>query len=232
MLPRKVRRDSSDRRSSCARNSGVKKLVRVAVGTGLALVEGLEVVLDLRVEVAGHRLAGDRVLHHLAVLADDAQVLQTRAHLSALAGEVGVVALLAPAPRLALDADVVGARAQPAGGLALRGSAAALAGQQALALDEVLVLGAAAVAASPIAPAAAAVRLAPALEVLARARRLVLRAHLVERALHGFHRAVGLPALHRLHALGGVALPVGAALATEPLHLFQELLELLRRDLF
>jgi hypothetical protein len=33
-LPRNVRRDSSESRSSWARNSGVKKLARVAVGTG------------------------------------------------------------------------------------------------------------------------------------------------------------------------------------------------------
>src|SRR5882724_2400885 len=145
-------------------------------------------------EVARHRLAGDRVLHHLAVLADDPEVLQPRAHLAAPPRQVRVVAVLAPAPRLTLDADVVGIGAQAAGSLALGRAAAALAGQQALTLAEVLVFRTAAVAA--------------ALEVLARAPRLVLRAHLVERALHGLHRAVGLAAFHRLHALGGVALPV------------------------
>src|SRR5258705_8135290 len=130
MLPRKVRLDSRERRSSWARNSGVKKLARAAVvGTGLSFVERLEVVLDLRVEVARHRLAGDRVLHHLAVLADDPEVLQARAHLAAPPRQVRVVAVLAPAPRLTLDADVVGIGAQAAGSLALGRAAAALPGQ-------------------------------------------------------------------------------------------------------
>src|SRR5216684_5000365 len=83
--------------------------------------------------------------------------------------------------------------------------------------------------------AAAALALPPALQPLAVAAALFHRAHLVERALHRFHRLVGLPALERLHALVGVArpvaLPLPAVLASEPLHLAQQLSQLLRRDL-
>src|SRR5216684_3830555 len=76
---------------------------------------------------------------------------------------------------------------------------------------------------------------APGHQALAVAAALFHRAHLVERALHRFHRLVGLPALERLHALVGVArpvaLPLPAVLAPESLHLAQQLAQLLRRDL-
>src|SRR5262249_52706103 len=155
MLPRNERRDSSDRRSNWARNSGVKKLARVAVGTALSLVEGLEVVLDLRMVVARHRLPRDRVLHHLAVLSDHPEVLQPRGGGAAAAGEVRVEAVLAPAARLALDADVVRRRAQPLGRLALGRAAAPLARQEPLTLAEVLILRPAAVTGAAVAAGAA-----------------------------------------------------------------------------
>src|SRR3972149_10573 len=84
---------------------------------------------------------------------------------------------------------------------------------------------------APLAAARArAVALASAAEVLARALPLVHRPHLVERLLHGLEGLVPLPALERLHPLAGVARPV-AALAPQPLHLLEQLAQLLRRDL-
>src|SRR5204863_4261491 len=195
----------------------------------LTLVEGLEVVPDLVVVVAWHLLPRDRVFHQLPVLPDDAEVLQARGHLPTAARQVGVVAVLPSAARLTLDAHVEGVSAEPRGRLTLGRAALAAAWEEPLALAEVLVLGTRPVAAAPaLAPARPAL-VAPAAKVLARALRLVLRAHLVERALHGLEGAIGLAALERLHALGRVARPV-AALAAEPLHLLEELAQLLRRD--
>src|SRR5215475_12441395 len=115
--PRNTRRESSDRRSSCARNSEVKNAWRVAGirCSVLSFVERLEVAPDLIVEVAWDLLPRDRVLHRLPVLADDPEVLEARGHAAAASGQVGVVAILAAAARLALDADVVGRAPQSLG---------------------------------------------------------------------------------------------------------------------
>src|SRR5262249_25620983 len=150
----------------------------------LALVERLEVVADLIVKVARHLLARDRVLHLLAVLTDDAEVLQARRHAAAAAGQVRVVAVLAAGPRLALDADVERTGAQALGRFALGRAAPALARHQPLALAEVLVLGPHAVAARAVLATSAALGFATAAQALARALRLVHRPHLVERLLH------------------------------------------------
>src|SRR5262245_5288851 len=79
-LPRKERREIRANRSSWARNSGESRScpVRTDVATPLLLVQGLEVLLHLRLEVPRDLLARDRLLHHLAVLPEDAQVLQAR----------------------------------------------------------------------------------------------------------------------------------------------------------
>src|SRR5256885_778718 len=194
----------------------------------LTLVEGLEVVPDLVVVVAWHLLPRDRVFHQLPVLPDDAEVLQARGHLPTAARQVGVVAVLPSAARLTLDAHVEGVGAEPRGRLTLGRAALAAAREEPLALAEVLVLWPHPVAAAAaFAPARPAV-VAPAAQVLARALRLVLRAHLVERALHGLEGAIGLAALERLHTLGRVARPV-AHLAADPLHLLVDLAPFLRR---
>src|SRR5258705_4593945 len=196
-----------------------------------ALVERLEVVADLIVEVARHLLTRDRVLHRLAVLADDAEVLKARGHGAAPSGQVGIVAVLAALPRLPLHAHVERVGAEALGGLALRVPAPAFAGHEPLAFAEILVLWTHAVAACAVFASPAALGLAPAAQALAGALRLVHRAHLVERFLHRLHGPIALAALERLHAFHGVAAPVATALATEALHLLEELTQLLGRDL-
>src|SRR4029434_186522 len=179
-----------------------------------------EVVADLIVEVAGHLLPRDRVLHLLAVLSDDSEILQARGHAAAAPGQIGVVPFLAALARLALDAHVEGIAAQALRRLALRVVAPALARHQPLTLAEVLVLRAHPLAARAILPARATLGLAAAAQALAAALRLVHRPHLVERLLHGLQGAITLAALERLHALHRVAAPVGAALAAHALPLF------------
>src|SRR5207247_8885990 len=94
-------------------------------------------------------------------------------------------------------------------------AALAAAREEPLAFAEVLVLWTHPVAAATaLAPARPAL-VAPATQVLARALRLVLRTHLVERALHGLEGAIGLAALEPLHTLRRVGRPV-AALAAWP----------------
>src|ERR1700730_5346226 len=237
--PRNERRESRLSRSSWERKSAESSSWPArTVATPLFLVQRLEVLLHLGLEVARHLLARDGLLHHLPVLAEHAHVLQARRHLRPATHHVGVDALLAARPRLALHPHVERAAPQPRGGIALRRAALAATRQQALALREIALvappalLAAAALVAALAAPALA---LAPALEPLAVAAALLHRAHLVERALHRLHRLVGLPALERLHALVGVARPVAltlpAVLAPEPLHLAQQLAQLLGRDL-
>src|SRR5439155_1402098 len=171
--PRNVRRESSVRRSSCARNSDAKGAGRVA-GIALSLVERLEVVSDLVVIVARHLLARDRVLHHLAVLPDHPEVHEARRHRACAAGEVRVIAILPAAARLALDTDVVRVAAHPRRRIALRHGAPALAGQEPLALAEVLVLRPDALAPpGALTPARAALILAAAAQALPRALRLL-----------------------------------------------------------
>src|SRR5207253_915366 len=196
-----------------------------------ALVERLEVVSDLIVEVAGHLLPRDRVLHRLAVLSDDSEVLEPRGHAAAAPGQVRVVAVLAALARLALDADVERIGAQTLGRFALGRATPALTGHEPLTLAEILVLRAHSVAPRAVLAAPAALGLAPAAQALARPLLLVHRPHLVERLLHGFEGPIALAALERLHPFHRVAAPVAAALAAEPLHLLEELAELLRRDL-
>src|SRR5439155_461542 len=196
-----------------------------------ALVERLEVVSDLIVEVAGHLLPRDRVLHRLAVLSDDSEVLEPRGHAAAAPGQVRVVAVLAALARLALDADVERIGAQTLGRFALGRATPALTGHEPLTLAEILVLRAHSVAPRAVLAAPAALGLAPAAQALARALLLVHRPHLVERLLHGLEGPIALAALERLHPFHRVAAPVAAALAAEPLHLLEQLAELLRRDL-
>src|SRR5437879_6580542 len=150
-----------------------------------ALVERLEVVSDLIVEVAGHLLPRDRVLHRLAVLSDDSEVLKPRGHAAAAPGQVRVVAFLAALARLALDADVERIGAQTLGCFALGRAAPALAGHEPLTLAEILVFRARAVAPPAVLAAPASLGLAPAAQALGRALLLVHRPHLVERLLHG-----------------------------------------------
>src|SRR5947208_353427 len=184
-----------------------------------ALVERLEVVSDLIVEVAGHLLPRDRVLHRLAVLSDDSEVLKPRGHAAAAPGQVRVVAFLAALARLALDADVERIGAQTLGRFALGRATPALTGHEPLTLAEILVLRAHSVAPRAVLAAPAALGLAPAAQALARALLLVHRPHLVERLLHGFEGPIALAALERLHPFHRVAAPVAAALAAEPPHL-------------
>src|SRR2546427_2592759 len=158
------------------------------------LIQRLEVVLDLRVVVARDGFPGDGIFHELAILADDAEIVEARGHRSSTTRHVRVVAVLPSAARLALDADVVRRRRKAPARLALRRGAPPLARQQPLALAEVLALTAAfAAAAVPARAAALAVAAAP--HALAPALRLFLGAHLVERLLHGLHRPVRLTAL-------------------------------------
>src|SRR5207253_3118573 len=100
---------------------------------------------------------------------------------------------------------------------------------QALALAEVLVVRPTAGAAATLPPGAGVV-LAAAAQVLASAPLLIHRAHLVQRLLHGLQGLVRLPTLERVQPLGGVVAPV-AALASETLHLLEQLAELLWGDL-
>src|SRR5215470_2911033 len=236
--PRNARRESSASRSSCARKSGESSSCpRAVVGTTLLFVQRLKVLLHLVLIVARHLLPRDGFLHHLPVLADDAEVLQTRWRVGPPAHQVRVHPFLLAAARLALDAHVEGIRAEALGGIALGTAALALAGEESLPLGEIaLVAGAARVlparVAALIAPPLA---LAPALEALAVAARLLHGAELVQRALHRLHGLVALAALHRLHALIDVPGPrralAGAALAAELLHLVEQLAHLLGREL-
>src|SRR6185369_4609334 len=225
--PRKERRESRLRRSSWARKSADSSSWPArTVGTTLLLVQRLEVLLDLALEVARHLLARDGFLHHLPVLPEHSHVLHARGHLRAAPHHVGVDALLASGPRLALHAHVEGAAAQARGGIALGRPALAASGQQALALGEVALVARTAALlprALVAAPGAPALALATALQALAVAPALLHRAHLVQRALHGLHGLVGVAR--------PVALPLAPVLAAESLHLAQELAQLLGGDL-
>src|SRR5207247_7209639 len=171
--PRNVRRESSVRRSSCARTSYGRGAGCVA-GIALSLIERLEVVSDLVVIVARHLLARDRVLHHLAVLPDHPKVHEARRHRACAAGEVRVIAILPAAARLTLDADIVRVAAHPRRRTALRHRAPAPARQEPLALAQALVLRPDALAApGTLTPARAAPVLATAAQALPRAPRLL-----------------------------------------------------------
>src|SRR5262249_19793095 len=128
-------------------------------------------------------------------------------------------------------ADVVGRGAKALGRLALGRVAPTPAGHEPFTLAEVLVFRTRAVATSPVAPAAAAIALAPPAQVFPRPLRFVHRPHLVESPLHRVGGAVWLASLDRLHAFHRAAAPVVAAFSAEPLHLLEELTQLLRRDL-
>src|SRR5437867_29727 len=227
----------SAKRSSWARNSADSSSWPArSVATALSLVQCLEVLLDLRLEVAGHLLAGDGLLHHLPVLPEDAQVLQARRHVGAASDHVGVEPLLAPGPRLALDAHVVGVGPQALGRITLGVGALPAAREETFALREVALVTRPSRLPAPAIPPAlstAALALAPPTEALPVPALLFHGAHLGQRALHRLQRLVGLSALERLHALGDVSAPVvgSATLAPEPLHLVQQLTKLLRRDL-
>src|SRR6202022_251953 len=193
--PRNERRESRLRRSSWLRKSADSSSWPArTVATPLFLIQRLEVLLHLALEVARHLLPRDGLLHHLPVLPEHAHVLQARRHLGPAPHHVGVDALLAARPRLALHPHVERAAPQPRGGIALRRAALAATRQQALALREIALvarpalLAAAALVAALAAPALA---LAPALEPLAVAAALLHRAHLVERALHPLHPLCG-----------------------------------------
>src|SRR5262245_59883951 len=223
--PRNARRDSSASRSNCARKSGESNSCpRAAVGT-LLFVQRLEVLLYLVLIVTRHLLPRDGLLHHLPVLTDHAEVLQTRRRVGPTAHQIGVHPLLLAASRLALDAHVEGIGAKALGRIALGAAALALAREEPFALGEItLFAGAARVLTARVAPLTAPpLVLAPALEALAVAARLVHGAELVQGALH------------RLHALVDVAGPrrplAGAALAAELLHLVHQLPHLLGREL-
>src|SRR5260370_1399828 len=195
--PRNERRESRLRRSSWVRKSAESSSWPArTVATPLFLIQRLEVLLHLTLEVARHLLPRDGLFHHLPVLPEHAHVLQTRRHLGAAPHHLGVDALPPPGARLALDSHVARAAAEPRGGVALRRPALAAPGQEALALRKVALVPrpAGLPAALVAALAAAALALPPALQPLAVAAALFHRAHLVERALHRFHRLVGLPA--------------------------------------
>src|SRR5262245_37019045 len=235
--PRNARRDSSASRSSCARKSGESSSCpRAAVGT-LLFVQRLEVLLYLVLIVTRHLLPRDGLLHHLPVLTDHAEVLQTRRRVGPTAHQVGVHPFLLAASRLALDAHVEGIGAEALGGITLGAAALALAREESLALGEITLLaGAARVLPARVAPLTAPpLVLAPALEALAVAARFLHGAELVQGALHRLHGLVALAALHRLHALVDVARPrralAGAALAAELLHLVHQLTHLLGGEL-
>src|SRR5262249_28941045 len=128
--------------------------------------------------------------------------------------------------------DVVGICPQSLRGLSLGVLALALAGQQALALAKVLIVGAAATAPAAITiGAAAALGLATAAQVLAGALLVLHRAKLVERFLHGLARPILLSVREGFHPLRHLGTEITAPFAAEPLHLLEEFLELLRRDL-
>src|SRR5262245_5673221 len=170
--PRKARRETSARRSSWARNSGDSRScpVRTVVATPLFLVQGLEVLLHLRLEVPRHLLAGDGFLHHLAVLPEHAEVLQSRGHVGSPSDHVGVEAVLLPGAGFPLDSDVIRGSAQSLCRIALGVGALALARQHALALGEIAFVSRAARLTRPAlatALAAAAIALAPPLQALA-----------------------------------------------------------------
>src|SRR5437867_10512159 len=215
----------SAKRSSWARNSADSSSWPArSVATALSLVQCLEVLLDLRLEVAGHLLAGDGLFHHLPVLPEDTQVLQARRHVGAASDHVGVEPLLASGPRLALDAHVVGVGPQALGRIALRVRALAAAREKAFAFREVALVTRPGLLPAPAIPPAlstTALALARAAEALPLPVLLVPGAHLGQRALHRLQRLVGLSALERLHALGDVTAPVVgfATLAPEPLPL-------------
>src|SRR6185295_459787 len=235
--PRKDRRDSSASRSSCARKSAESSSCpREAMGTGLLLVQRLEVLLDLALVVARHLLAGNGLFHHLAVLAHDPEVLEARGRVRPLAHQVGVHAFLAARPRLALHAYVEGIRAQALGGIALRVAALPLAGEEPLALGEVtLVTGSSRLALTPLIPplGAAPLVLAPPAQPLPVGAPLLHGAELVQGALHGIHGLVVLALLERLHPLADLAAPgvLRAALAAELFHFVEQLAHLVGREL-
>src|SRR5215475_1613842 len=93
-----------------------------------------------------------------------------------------------------------------------------------------LVAGRAPLPALALAPAPPLV-LSTAAEPLAVAALLLHGAQLVERALHGLHGAIALPLLQGLHAFAEIARVARVALAPQPLHLLQELAQLVGREL-
>src|SRR5437899_11585493 len=115
-----------------------------------ALVERLEVVSDLIVEVARHLLPRDRVLHRLAVLSDDSEVLKPRGHAAAAPGQGRVVAFLAALARLALDAEVERIVTHTLGRVVLGRAAPSFAWYEPLTLPHIHVLRARAVAPRPV----------------------------------------------------------------------------------
>src|SRR5262249_47908548 len=126
----------------------------------------------------------------------------------------------------------VGFRPQSLRRLALGILALALAGKESLALAEVLVVGPAATAPATITiGAATALGLATATQVLAGALLVLHRAKLVEGLLHGLERPILLSVLERFHPFRYLGAEIAAALAPEALHLLQQLLQLLWRDL-
>src|SRR6266850_1849223 len=237
--PRKDRRESRVRRSSWVRKSvDSNSWPARAMATPLFLIQRLEVLLHLALEVARHLLARDGLLHHLPVLPQHAHVLHARRHLRAAAEHVGVDPLLATRTGLALHAHVERIATQARGGVALRGPALAAARQQPLALREIALVARPALALAAFVPALVAppVALAPALERLAVPAPLLLGAHLVQRPLHGLHRLVALATLEGFHPFVDVARPIAPPaprliLPPEPIHLLQQLAQLLRRNL-
>src|ERR1700693_3383004 len=146
--PRNTRREVSARRSRCGTNSGEMTScpVRTVVATALFLVQRLEILLHLRLEVARHLLAGDGLLHHLPVLTEHTQVLQSRRHIGAPPDHVGVEPVLLALPRLTLHAHVIGIPAEALTRIALGVRPLPLAGHEALALREVALLAGSALA--------------------------------------------------------------------------------------
>src|SRR5215470_1689119 len=203
----------------------------VAIVCFLFLVERLEVVLHLPVVVTRHLLARHVFLHLLAVLAEHAHVLEAGGHVAAAPHEIGVHPVLATGPRLALDAHVERVRAQALRGIALWAGALALTGERAFAFRPIsLVAGRAPLPALALAPAPPLV-LSTAAEPLAVAAFLLHGAQLVERALHGLHGAIALPLLQGFHAFAEIAGVARVTLASQPLHLLQELAQLVGREL-
>src|SRR6185369_6089723 len=179
------RREISARRSSCAKNSGESRScpVRTVVATALFLVQRLEILLHLRLEVAWHLLAGDGLLHHLPVLAEHTQVLQSRGHIGAPPDHVGVEPVLLALPRLAFHPHVIGIPAEALTRIALGVRALSLAGHEALALREITLLAGSALAGAVTTPprSATTVALAASFQALAVPPPVLELAHLRER---------------------------------------------------
>src|SRR5262245_24583462 len=200
-----------------------------------AFLERLEVVPHLTAVVERDGLLRQSLLHHLAVLRHDAHRRQPGGVLRPLAQHVRVVGLPAALPHLSLDTDVERILAEAVRGITPPAGIRALPGQGPLSLAEVrLVLPPP--AGAPLAVTAAPA-VTPALEPLAAALTLLLRPHLLESPLHRLHRLRHLPLIQRLGALHHVLAPVTLAAATaprapsHPVHLVEELPQLLRRHL-